>query len=273
MTTSRLRFGLEGKVFDNYDWRAGYQFGESDAEYQLSGTLNFNHLSKLSGQVACGTDSLIGCSVANFTGISTLTPAQLKYLYYTNVRITQTSQALMYASVTGPIIDLPAGPLSFALGGEHRQESGFDHPDSIIAQGDGSADAQPTAGHYSISSAYLEINIPVFKDEWFAKSLTINASGRYDSTSTFGDAETYKIGLDYAVTDDIRFRASDSTGFRAPQIKELFGGAYQSFPQGNDPCKNNGGVFKQTANCIRDLNAVGVNPATFHRQQRAAPHH
>jgi iron complex outermembrane receptor protein len=61
----------------------------------------------------------------------------------------------------------------------------------------------------------------------------------------------------------VRLRASDSTGFRAPQIKELYGGTYQSFPQGNDPCKTNGGAFIGSPNCIRDLTAAGVNPATF----------
>lgn len=262
VSTYRMRAGLEGQSF-GYDWRVGYQYGSSDALYRLDGTLNFNHLSKLSGQVACGSDSLIGCSVGNFTGTATLTPAQLKYLYYQNNRSTQTSQSMFYGSVSGKAFDLPAGPLSFALGAEHRQESGFDHPDNITAQGDGSADAQPTEGRYSISSAYLELNVPVVKNQWFAESLMVNASGRFDSTSTFGDALTYKIGLDWAVNDSLRFRVSDSTGFRAPQIKELFGGAYQSFPQGNDPCKTNGGAFIGSANCVRDLTAAGVNPATF----------
>lgn len=262
VSTYRMRAGLEGNTF-GYDWRVGYMFGSSDALYRLSGTLNFNHLSKLSGQVACGADTAIGCSVGNFTGTASLTPAQLKYLYYTNVRATQTSQSMFYGSVSGPLLELPAGPLSFALGAEHRQESGFDQPDNITVSGDGSADAQPTSGHYSISSAYLELNVPVFKNEWFAQSLTVNASGRFDSTSVFGDAATYKVGLDWAVTDWLRFRSSDSTGFRAPQIKELYGGAYQSFPQGNDPCKINGGAFVGSANCVRDLTAAGVNPATF----------
>jgi outer membrane receptor protein involved in Fe transport len=263
VNTYRLRAGFEGTAFNDYDWQLGYQYGESDAVYRLSGALNFDHLAKLTGQRACGTDTAIGCSVANFLGTATLTPTQLSYLQYTNVRVTQTSQAMMYASVSGPIMDLPAGPLAFALGAENRNEAGYDRPDSIQVQGDASSDAKPTEGHYSIASTYLELNVPLFKDEWFAKSLTLNLSGRYDSTSVFGDATTYKIGLDYAVTDDIRLRGTDSTGFRAPQIKELFGGAYQSFPQGNDPCKNNGGAFIGSPNCVRDLVAAGVNPATF----------
>ena len=263
VTTLRFRAGLEGRLFTDYDWRVGYQMGQSDAVYRVSGSTNFDHLSKLTGQVACGSDVRIGCSVANFTGINTLTPTQLNYLFYTNTRIAQTSQSMFYGSISGPVIDLPAGPLAIAIGGEHRQESGFDKPDSIVIQGDGNADAQATQGHYTITSAYAEASIPIFKDEWFAESLTASVSGRYDSTSTFGDAKTYKFGIDYAINQDVRLRATQSTGFRAPQIKELYGGAFQAFPQGNDPCKNNGGAFVGSPNCVRDLTAVGANPATF----------
>jgi iron complex outermembrane receptor protein len=263
VTTMRFRAGLEGHLFTDYDWRVGYQMGQSDALYRVTGSTNFDHLSKLSGQVACGNDVRIGCSVANFTGINTLTQTQLNYLFYTNTRNAQTSQSMFYGSISGPVIDLPAGPLAIAIGGEHRQESGFDKPDSIVIQGDGNADAQATQGHYTITSAYAEASIPILKDEWFAESLTASVSGRFDSTSTFGEAETYKFGIDYAINQDIRLRATQSTGFRAPQIKELYGGAFQSFPQGNDPCKNNGGVYARTAVCVSALTAVGADPNTF----------
>ncbi|MEI9983293.1 MAG: TonB-dependent receptor [Aliidongia sp.] len=90
---------------------------------------------------------------------------------------------------------------------------GFDHPDSVRIAGDADSDANPTQGAYSVSSGYAELNIPVLKDAPFVKSLTLDASARYDYYTSFGRALTWKTSVDYAITDDFRFRGSDSTGF------------------------------------------------------------
>ena len=274
--TYRIRAGLEGTIFGNYNWAAGYVYGVSDGRYNVAGSVNFYHLGQETGQFACGVDVISGCHVANF--FAPLTAADIKYLEYTDIDNSQLEEDYFYANISGPVYHLPAGDVSMAFGVEQRNEGGFDHPDSLRAAGDADSDAQPTQGAYSVSSSYAEINIPVLKDAPFAKSLTLDASARYDYYTSFGRALTWKASVDYAITDDFRFRGSDSTGFRAPQIKELFGGKFQTFPTYNgDPCAHApdgtaaGGSAAGSATCNAALRAVGINPATYTSQLDAVP--
>jgi len=268
VTTYRIRAGLEGTIFSNYNWSVGYVYGVSSAEYKTYGDVNFYHLGQETGQFACGVDVVSGCHLANF--FAPLTPADIKYLEYTDIDNSQLEEDYLYANISGPIYHLPAGDLSGAFGVEQRNEGGYDHPDSVRIAGDADSNAQPTQGAYSVSSGYAEINIPVLKDVPFVKSLTLDASSRYDYYTSFGRALTWKASVDYAINDDFRFRASDSTGFRAPQITELYGGKFQSFLTYNgDPCSTK--VDKNPASataagspaCVAALDAVGVNPSTF----------
>ena len=274
--TFRIRGGLEGTIFSNYNWSIGYVYGQSDAEYKTAGDVNFYHLGQETGQFACGVDVISGCHVANF--FKPLTSADIAYLEYTDIDNSQIEEDYFYANISGPVYHLPAGDVSMAFGVEQRNEGGFDHPDSLRAAGDADSDAQPTQGSYSVSSGYVELNVPVLKDVPFVKSLTLDASARYDYYTSFGRALTWKASVDYAVTDDFRFRGSDSTGFRAPQIKELFGGKFQTFPTYNgDPCAHApdgtavGGSAAGSATCNAALRGVGINPATFVSQLDAVP--
>jgi len=274
--TYRIRGGLEGTVFSNYNWSIGYVYGISDAQYKTAGDVNFFHLGQETGQFACGVQVPSGCHVANF--FAPLTQADIKYLEYTDVDNSQIEEDYLYANISGPIYHLPAGDLSGAFGVEQRNEGGFDHPDSIRAAGEADSDAQPTQGAYSVSSGYAEINIPVLKDAPFVKSLTLDASARYDFYTSFGRALTWKAGVDYAISDDFRLRGNESTGFRAPQVKELFGGKFQTFPTYlGDPCASKpdgtpaGGSAAGSAACNAALKAVGVNPATYASQLDAVP--
>ncbi|MEI9982208.1 MAG: TonB-dependent receptor [Aliidongia sp.] len=274
--TYRIRGGLEGTIFSNYNWSIGYVYGVSDAKNQTEGDVNFFHLGQETGQFACGVDVASGCHLANF--FAPLTSADIKYLEYTDIDNSQLEEDYFYANISGPIYHLPAGDVSMAFGVEQRNEGGFDHPDSVRIAGDADSDANPTQGGYSVSSGYAELNVPVLKDAPFAKSLTLDASARYDYYTSFGRALTWKASVDYAINDDFRFRGSESTGFRAPQITELFGGQFQSFLTYNgDPCASApdatkvGGSAAGSANCVAALKKVGVNPATFVSQLDEAP--
>ena len=82
INTYRIRVGLNGTVLDNYTWELGYSYGQSEAIYRVANEVNFYHMSQELGMNPCG--SAVGCSVANFLGFNTLTPAQAAYLIYDN---------------------------------------------------------------------------------------------------------------------------------------------------------------------------------------------
>ncbi|GGF50147.1 TonB-dependent receptor [Aliidongia dinghuensis] len=259
--TYRLRAGLEGTLLGKYDWQAGYIYGKSAATYRVSNEVNFYHLSQELGINPCGTEQ--GCSIGNFFGTNTLTQSQLNYLYYTNTDTSQITQQIAYGNIAGPVYQLPAGPLTMALGFEYRTDDMFDHPDSITASGDGAVYSEPTQGGYATASGYAELNAPLLSNLPFVKMLTADLSTRYDYNTVYGRALTYKAGLDYAVTDELRLRGSQSTGFRAPQVKELYAGKSQTNPSGTalDPCAS-GGQFYGSATCVASLAAVGATSST-----------
>lgn len=61
-------------------------------------------------------------------------------------------------------------------------------------------------GIYTDVEAYLN-------DDWL-----LGVALRYEDFSTFGDTLNYKITAQYIATDELSFRASHSTGFRAPTV-------------------------------------------------------
>jgi iron complex outermembrane receptor protein len=265
INTYRLRIGLEGTLWNDYNWQIGYVYGASDARYETQGALNFTHLFQLAGLVPCGVDAAQGCHIGNVVGDNTLTKKEVAYMEFIDTRTSQVEQDYAYGDISGPlpyIPELPGGPVKFDIGFEYRNESTFDHPDSVIVNGDGDSNSAPTQGAYNVAAGYFEFKAPIFKDMPWVKELSVTGSVRYDYYSIFGSATTWKANLEYAPTEDVRFRGTRSTGFRAPSIKELFGGAFQNFePIQADPCDTAIGPFAGTPSCVAALKAAGLSPA------------
>jgi len=260
--TYRFHVGLEGTVFDDANWEAGYYYGRSNATYRVQNEANLQHLQQLSGAIPCGSDAFNGCSISNFFKTNGLTKAQAQYLVFNNTDTSQYGESVLYGNISGTIPylpELPGGPIKGSIGFEYRTENGFDNPDSVTSAGNGATFSSPTSGGYTDASLYAEVKLPILKDLPFVKSLDVDASARYDYFNTFGRALTYKVGVNYAPVDDFRLRVNNSTGYRAPQIRELFGGQSVSAIGGAnaDPCAP-GGAFENAPTCTV-LNGIGLN--------------
>lgn len=67
-------------------------------------------------------------------------------------------------------------------------------------------------------AGYLNAKLNLLED-----TLILNAGGRYDHHSTFGDAFTYRVGVLYNLKPfEMRFKGNVASGFRAPSLNELF---------------------------------------------------
>ncbi len=53
-------------------------------------------------------------------------------------------------------------------------------------------------------------------------NLMVNGAIRYDDYDGFGDTTNFKLAANLRVTDNVRLRASGSTGFRAPSMQQIF---------------------------------------------------
>ncbi|MCL1141399.1 TonB-dependent receptor plug domain-containing protein [Shewanella gaetbuli] len=121
-----------------------------------------------------------------------------------------------------------ANGLNFATGFEWREES-FE-----ITQGEESSwIAGPYAAQgFNIGSHGFKgfgpesagkndrSNIGIYADveAYLGDRWLLGGALRYEDFSTFGDTLNYKLTAQYSATDDLSFRASHSTGFRAPTV-------------------------------------------------------
>lgn len=245
----RFGAGLEGsfEAFDRYfDWDVNYVFGEIDQADRNTGEVNVQRVQAALSGSACRDDiNGDGCVELNVfggqgpDGLGTITPAMLNYILFSGNEGAG-NQILDYtANLTGEIFEMPAGPLAFAVGYEHREEEGFDSPDALVSAGITSGNArQPTSGNFSVDEFYLELAVPLLSGVTGAERLDLSIASRWSDYDTFGDTINSKIGIEWQPIDDLLLRATFSEGFRAPSINELFAGQGDSFPTIADPCNS-----------------------------------
>ncbi|MBL8262696.1 MAG: TonB-dependent receptor [Xanthomonadaceae bacterium] len=248
--------GIEGsfELGDRYfTWDAGMVYGRNDQNDTTNGLFNLLALRQSLGpsmidpatsRPICVTTpgnaatAITGCVPLNLLGgVGSITPEMLAFSSFVAHDEFGYKMKQYYANVSGEIVELPGGMLSFAFGMEHRTESGFDQPDALIASGNTTGNSRtPTKGGYKLDEAYLELAIPLLRDVVGAQELEFSIAGRYSDYSNFGDVTNGKVGFKWRPIKDLMVRGNWSEGFRAPSIAELFSGVADSFPGLADPC-------------------------------------
>ncbi|MDJ0764384.1 MAG: TonB-dependent receptor [Myxococcota bacterium] len=172
-------------------------------------------------------------------GEGTITPAMLDYVTFVQKDLSQQELFAINANITGDIIELPAGMLGFALGGEYRYLEGFFRPDPVVVAGDSAGvPSSPTSGEYDVFEAYAEMVVPILKSIPAVQMLDISGAFRFSNYSTFGTYGTFKGGARWKPLEDLLLRGSFAQGFRAPGIGELFGSKARYDMVLNDPCSD-----------------------------------
>ncbi len=181
-----------------------------------------------------------------------LTPEEIAFLFDWEEGKTKYTQLTGEATVNGTLFELPAGPLSLAAGANIREDRITDTPGEITLAGNvwGNTTSGITAGESLTTEAFGELSIPILADQSFFKELTLSAAGRVTNVKATRASDgvsdkdngnfTYKLGLNWAVNDTLRFRGSYGTSFRAPALFEQFLADETSFPSQRsiDPCIN-----------------------------------
>jgi iron complex outermembrane receptor protein len=114
-----------------------------------------------------------------------------------------------------------AGPLTTSFGAEHRRETyviGAGEPNSYIGGGAQSFPGYPAtvatnAARHS-DAGYIDIAATPIT------GLKLDAAGRYEAYSDFGDATVGKFTARYDFNPQIALRGTVSSGFRAPTLAE-----------------------------------------------------
>ena len=258
----RLVAGANGEFrLMNHDWKwdAYYQRGTTKTNELLTNAWNLNRFALATdavvvtaanrgtsglglGSIACRstlTNPTNGCVPVNVLGIQPIQSAAVSYLTFggqnplRNQRLTQDVAAVNLS--TNSLFVLPAGAVSFAIGGEWRKETVSGTVDPLFLP---DRDAQnnvvaswlygnflPNTGQYSVKEGYIETVIPIIR------GIDFNGAFRVTDYSVSGMVTTWKAGLNWQVIEDVRLRGTVSRDIRAPNLADLFapgGGAANS---------------------------------------------
>jgi iron complex outermembrane receptor protein len=263
--TTYFGTGLEGLFTAgerDYSWDVNFNYSRNKAKQENFGSYNARHIVEALGDpAACA--AIAGCTPLDIFGFGTITPEMLAWI--SPVLHDRSEQKLTQASanLSGDLFDLPAGPMSFAVGLEYRKYEGSYDPDPITVAGEyNGVPSSPTAGEYNVNEAYVELSVPLMKDSAFGKKLDLSVAGRYSDYSTFGGEFTPKYGLRWQVTDDFLLRTTYAEGFRAPSIGELFGTQSRFDQQLRDPCLISPDGSQPATGSPGNCAALGVPPGT-----------
>ena len=81
------------------------------------------------------------------------------------------------------------------------------------------------SGVIDVKEAFAEVQIPLLKDQPFAKDLSLNVAGRWATYTGSGSIWSYKYGLDWQTLDWMRFRGTYSRDVRAADMSERYNAA------------------------------------------------
>jgi iron complex outermembrane receptor protein len=254
--TTRAVAGLEGRLA-LWNWDFHYEHGENRNRTIATFDENLNNmtlaadavLDPASGQIVCRssqTNPGNGCipfnvmgnagiaAPADGTGANTVTEAQLNYLTGTDWLHSHVKQDNAAVNFNGEPFSIWAGPVSIATGFEWRKESivqtvapsGLEINTASQVPGPFRVgNYQPQSGSLSVKEGYVETVAPLVHNLPLVKSLDFNGAVRVTDYSTSGNAVTWKAGLSWSITDEVRVRATRSRDERAPNLTELYSGA------------------------------------------------
>jgi outer membrane receptor protein involved in Fe transport len=198
-----------------------------------------NALGVPAGTIVCRsslTSPTNGCVPLNRLGIGIASQPALDYVLGNPFREQKFQQDVFAANLSFDAFDLPAGPVSVAIGGEHRREKVSGEVPTEFRSGWFVGNFLPSFGKYNVSEAYLELLVPVID------GLDFNGAVRGTDYSTSGYVTTWKAGLTYEPIPDIRFRATRSRDIRAPNLGELYTAGSTRINVLIDPTQNNASV-------------------------------
>jgi iron complex outermembrane recepter protein len=158
----------------------------------------------------------------------------------TQVRENKTTLSLADFKVSKPdLFSIWSGDIGIAGGLEFRRETYHDdrdpHQDGSLPYYDqvtgelvsesslmGHSPSPDVKGSRNVSSAYLELAVPLISEEMnipLAKSIELQLAARYEKYSDVGSVSKPKVAASWDVVDGLRFRASWSEGFKAPNLE------------------------------------------------------
>jgi iron complex outermembrane receptor protein len=245
---TRFAVGLRGDFSNGWNWDVSYQWSQSDGDYTEDQIFNdsVEDQNWLFGSCEGSVTSVRGVPCQDIPWLDPMflagqvAPDMRSFLFGRETGNTEYTQWSLEGYVSGELFEMPAGSVGGAFGFHYREDEIRDVPGPITlaSNGWGTTSAGITAGKDDTKAVFMEVDVPLLADKPGVKALTLNASGRYTDVDSYGSDTTYKVGLNWQVTDSVRLRANQGTSFRTPALFELYLADQTSFLNQRfiDPC-------------------------------------
>lgn len=246
-TQYKIDVGARGEFADGWNYDVYAQYGSSVFNEHYN-----NDVSTAKVQNALLVDPLTGqcyvggaCVPIDIFQYGGLNQAQLDYVVTRGFKSGETTEAVISGSITGDLgqygfkTPWATDGVGIAFGTEYRRETLVLSVDNEFQTGDLSGQGGatlPNAGSFDVYEIFGEARVPIVQDAPIAKNITLELGYRFSDYSLSGQTDSYKVSGEWAINDDIRFRAGYNRAVRAPNIVELFTAQTVGLFSGNDPC-------------------------------------
>jgi len=235
--TFQTTAGLRGALAGSWNYETFWSYGETD---QMEAARNWGSLSKVRqamnaiSKTEC-IDPSNGCVPLNpFEAAGSITGEMLDFINLNAFKMTQVEQTNAAFNLDGdlgafksPWADYPIG---ISTGVEYRRtvagtrsDSAFQTNREILGSGQPTPDSR---GGFTIKEVYAEGIIPLVTGRPGAENLSLELGYRrseFANTGGFDDSYgSWKYGLSWSPTQQLKFRAMQQRATRAPNIAELF---------------------------------------------------
>ncbi|MEX2962961.1 TonB-dependent receptor [Microbulbifer sp. TYP-18] len=285
-TTFRGVFGLRGDLNNNWSYDVYWQYSEVSLEETYFNDFSINRIRRAldvrrdeNGNPVCqsvldGSDP--SCVPWNIFQEGGVTQEAIDYLVLPLFARGTTEQEIFSSYVSGDLTDygvkLPTADTGVAvvLGLESRRDSLNFSPDNGFQTGDGAGQGGPVlpvSGSLSVQEVFGEMSVPLVSDRPGIEYLGLDLAYRYSDYSTDVQTDTYKLGVEWQPTEDLKLRGSFQSAVRHASIRELFRPeAIGLFDLTQDPCGSrtdaSGNLIGPTATLEQCQNS-GITAATY----------
>jgi iron complex outermembrane recepter protein len=244
-----------GDYFKTWNWETGFRYSRNEGQNLSIGDVSQPGLRQalLDTDPATAFNPFLG-----FLGQNS--KAARSGVYVTLQNTGEFELPLAYATINGDLINLPAGPVSFAIGGEYRGERMTRDRDPLnqTFNSIGSVDGQGFRANRDVWSIYQEVRVPFTgptwnfpgfysfevdfaeREEWYSQNTSTALNPFQPATSSQYNAQKPKVSVRWQPLDPkyigaLTLRGSYTEALRAPQLFEMTPAGTQSFVAVTDP--------------------------------------
>jgi iron complex outermembrane recepter protein len=247
--------GEFGDYFKTWNWETGFRYSRNEGQ-----NLSIGEVSQIGLREAL-LDTNPATAFNPFHGfLGHNSKAARSGVYVTLQNTGEFELPLGYATINGDLFSLPAGPVSFAIGGEYRAERMTRNRDALnqTFQSIGSVDGQDFRVNRDVWAIYQEVRVPFTsptwnfpgfysfevdfaeRQEWYSQNTSTVLTPFQPATSSQYNGQRPKVSVRWQPVDPkyigaVTLRGSYTEAFHAPTLFEIAPAGSQNFALVTDP--------------------------------------